>query len=355
MPVRVKHKFHPLPTVRDLIKMYKIRAEKQLAQNFLLCTKTNRRIVNAAGKIKNNYIFEVGPGPGGITRAILEKNVLGLTVVEKDKRFLPGLELIKDTAKHTEMEIFIGDILSFNMNQRFPDELKEQWEDGLPKIKILGNLPFNISTGLILKWLEDISNQNGAWSYGRVPLTLTFQKEVAQRLAAPINSKFRSRLSVMSQYLCDVNHVYNIPAEKFRPKPEVDAGVVNFVPKVEPLIKQPYPLVEKVVRHVFHYRQKRCQKSISTLFPPDQTAEYTQEMIRAAEIDDRARPFQLAIEQYAQLCEKYSEICQHDPLLRDYDYRSPSSAAMRREFRHRKREEMLGVRDEQASTQEQHL
>ena len=148
------------------------------------------------------------------------------------------------------------------MDRLFPEEIIKSWQDEPPNISILGNLPFSVSTPLIIDYLENISNRTSLWRYGRVGLTLTFQKEVADRLAADILDKQRSRLSIMSQYLCKVKHKFTIPGKCFVPAPDVDVGVVTFLPRKQPLIRLPFKVVEKVVRHVFHYRQKKCKRGI---------------------------------------------------------------------------------------------
>lgn len=160
------------------------------------------------------------------------------------------------------MRVFHGDVLNFDMSQLFPSELTASWESDSPKIHIIGNLPFNISTPLIVKWFEQIASRSGPWCYGRVKLTLTFQKEVAERMIARRNHSQRSRLSIMSQYLCKVKHKFTIPGQVFVPAPKVDVAVVTFEPLKTPKIDTPFTYVEKVVRHVFHYRQKYCVKGI---------------------------------------------------------------------------------------------
>ena len=152
------------------------------------------------------------------------------------------------------------------MTDIFPKEAAQPWTGKPPNIHIIGNLPFNVSTPLIIKYLNDISTQSEAWSLGRVQLTLTFQKEVAERLAAPMLDKQRSRLSIMSQYLCHVQHKYTIPGRAFTPVPEVDVGLVHFVPKCKPEIQQPFKLVEKLVRHVFQYRQKMVKHGLRWVY-----------------------------------------------------------------------------------------
>lgn len=191
----------PLPTVRDLVKLYRLNAVKQLSQNFLMDEPTIAKIVKKSGKIKDYHIVEVGPGPGGITRSILRKMPAKLYVIEKDKRFNPFLTMLSESFQNVngKMDIIYDDILKVNMENMFPKEIKRDWEDICPRINLIGNLPFNISTPLIIKWLHEMSERRGPWTMGRARMTLTFQKEVAERLCADVTEKQRCRISIMAQ------------------------------------------------------------------------------------------------------------------------------------------------------------
>ncbi|XP_020569052.1 dimethyladenosine transferase 1, mitochondrial isoform X2 [Oryzias latipes] len=251
----------PLPTVGELIKLYNLRAEKQLSQNFLLDLRLTDKIVRQAGCLNNAHVCEVGPGPGGITRSILNAGAADLLVVEKDSRFIPGLKLLSEAAPG-KLRIVHGDILTYRMDRGFPTDISKPWDQEPPNLHIIGNLPFSVSTPLIIKWLENVANRTGPFAFGRTRLTLTFQKEVAERLTASTGSRQRSRLSIMAQYLCTVHNCFTIPGRAFVPKPEVDVGVVHFTPLLQPRIQQPFKLVEKVVRNVFQFRRKHCHKGL---------------------------------------------------------------------------------------------
>lgn len=310
----------PLPTVSELIKLYNLRAEKQLSQNFLLDLKLTDKIVRQAGNLRGAHVCEVGPGPGGLTRSILNAGASDLLVVEKDSRFIPGLKLLSEAAPG-RLRIVHGDILTYKMERGFPGKICKRWEEDPPKLHIIGNLPFNVSTPLIIKWLELISNRTGPFSYGRTQLTLTFQKEVAERLTASTGSRQRSRLSIMSQYLCTVHSCFTIPGRAFVPKPEVDVGVVHFTPLVQPQIQQPFKLVEKVVRNIFQFRRKHFYKGLEKLFPEACRVELTQEMIERADIDPTLRSTELKISQFKALCDAYAHLCSLDPRLISYEFR----------------------------------
>jgi dimethyladenosine transferase 1 len=191
----------PLPTIHDIIKLYRLSAIKQLSQNFLIDERLTDKIIKSAGKICNSQILEVGPGPGAITRSIIKKFPKELIVVEKDKRFKPNLNMLKDavTLNNGNMNIIFNDIMNVDMKNLFNNPKVKKWEDIIPNIYLVGNLPFNISTVLIIKWLREISEKSGLWSNGRVQMTLTFQKEVAERLVAEVSQDQRCRLSVITQ------------------------------------------------------------------------------------------------------------------------------------------------------------
>ncbi|KAM4693105.1 dimethyladenosine transferase 1, mitochondrial [Discoglossus pictus] len=310
----------PLPTIGEIIKLFNLRAEKQLSQNFLLDLKLTDKIVRKAGNLKDAYVCEVGPGPGGITRSILNAGVEELLVVEKDTRFIPGLKMLNE-ASMGKVRIVHGDILTYKMERAFPKHLQKQWEDDPPNVHIIGNLPFSVSTPLIIKWLEQVSNRDGPFTFGRTQMTLTFQKEVAERLTASTGSRQRSRLSVMSQYLCNVRNCFTIPGRAFIPKPDVDVGVVNFTPLIKPQIEQPFKLVEKVVQSVFHFRRKYCHHGLGIMFPESQRLKLTEQLLRTADVDPTLRPSELTIMHFRNLCNVYRDLCEQDSTLFSYNFR----------------------------------
>uniref|UniRef100_A0A3B1JIY1 rRNA adenine N(6)-methyltransferase n=1 Tax=Astyanax mexicanus TaxID=7994 RepID=A0A3B1JIY1_ASTMX len=310
----------PLPTIGEIIKLYNLRAEKQLSQNFLLDLRLTDKIIRQAGNLKNARVCEVGPGPGGLTRSILNAGAADVLVVEKDKRFIPGLELLSEAAPG-RVRIVHGDILTYRMDQGFPAHIAKKWEDDPPDLHIIGNLPFSVSTPLIIKWLEQMANRSGPFAFGRTRLTLTFQKEIAERLTASTGSRQRSRLSIMAQYLSTVKSCFTIPGRAFVPKPDVDVGVVHFTPLAQPQIQQPFKLVEKLVRHVFQFRGKHCYKGLEKLFPEAERLELIEELLRSADVDPTLRPAQLSIAHIQALADAYSRLCRENSQLFDYEFR----------------------------------
>ncbi|KAM9842025.1 dimethyladenosine transferase 1, mitochondrial [Aulostomus maculatus] len=310
----------PLPSISELIKLYNLRAEKQLSQNFLLDMKIVDKLVSQAGSLEDASVCEVGPGPGGLTRSILNAGAKDVLVVEKDSRFIPGLKLLSEAAPG-RMRIVHGDILTYKMNRGFPENVSKPWEEDPPNLHIIGNLPFNVATPLIIRWLENIANRTGPFVYGRTRLTLTFQKEVVERLTASTRSKQRSRLSIMAQYLCTVHNCFTIPGSAFVPKPKVDVGVVHFTPLVQPQIQQPFKMVEKVVRNIFQFRRKYCHRGIGMLFPEARRAELTQEMMQKADVDPTLPPVELTIPHIRALVDSYAQLCTLEPHLLTFEFR----------------------------------
>lgn len=247
-----------------------------------------------------------------------------MVVVEKDRRFIPTLELLQDATKSfVNTEIVRDDILKYNIEHAFPECPKQDWLGPRAKVHLIGNLPFAISTRLLVNWLKDMSLQRGAWSYGRASLTLTFQHEVAQRIIAPIAGENRCRLSVMSQIWTKPEMKFEIPGSAFVPKPDVDVGVVTMVPLKHPLTKLPFDLVEKVNRYIFSMRQKFVRRGISNLYPPKDRDELTLRTFDAADVDPEARSFQLSNEECVRLADAYAEILKENPAYEKFDYRAP--------------------------------
>lgn len=200
----------PLPTIRDLVKLYHLQAKKQLSQNFLMDEQLTNKIVKMAGNLKDAHVVEIGPGPGGITRSLIRKMPKRITVIEKDPRFAPTLNLLTEAFAMVDgkMDTIYNDVKNVPLETIFSESDKKDWTDHPPKIHLIGNLPFSVSTHLIIRWLQDISLRSGAWSMGRVKMTLTFQKEVAERLVALPGDRDRCRLSVMAQ-------AWSVPKLKF--------------------------------------------------------------------------------------------------------------------------------------------
>ncbi|CAD5208023.1 unnamed protein product [Bursaphelenchus xylophilus] len=311
----------PLPALRDFIHMYQLRATKVLSQNYIMDMNINRKIVRQSGLRPNGYALEIGPGPGGITRAILEKNPKRFDVVEIDRQFEEPLEVLREASNDT-LHIHIQDALKTDLGDIMDSANLEPnpWWDQPPNYHVIGNLPFNIASPLIIKLLREMTWRRGPWKYGRVPLTLTFQLEVAKRICAPVDCDERTRISIVSQFVSEPKLTFVIPGRCFVPKPQVDVGVVTFIPREEPLIDTSFEVVEKVARHVFHYRQKYVIQPIKTLYPKEMADDMANDMLKHCRINPKWKPYYLGLPDFADLCTFYEKQCRETPGLFAYNY-----------------------------------
>lgn len=313
----------PMPSIRDVLRIFKLQARKELSQNFITDERLTGRIVRAAGDITNQHVLEVGPGPGCITRSIIRQEPKHLVVVEKDRRFIPSMEMLREACSpFMKLDIYRDDILRFPVETAFPTCERRAWDGPIGPVFLIGNLPFSISTRLLINWLKDISLHRGAWSYGRTPMLLTFQKEVAERIVAPLMDKQRCRLSVMSQIWTTPKTRFIINGGAFVPKPKVDVGVVRFEPRREPLTTLPFDVVEKVLRYIFSMRQKPVRRCMANLYPPEVRVPFTKDTFDDAEIDPETRSFQLSNEECIRLAGAYYELLNKHPDIGSYDYRA---------------------------------
>ncbi|KAK5967669.1 rRNA adenine N(6)-methyltransferase [Trichostrongylus colubriformis] len=168
-----------------------------------------------------------------------------------------------------------------------------------------------------------MSYRRDAWRFGRVPLTLTFQMEVAKRICSPIDNDSRARISIMAQYLTEPKLLFRIPGSCFVPQPDIDVGVVRFVPRVQPLISAPFEVVEKLCRQVFHYRQKYIIKGLKTLYPKEIADDMANQLLKDCRVSPTACSVQLGIEEFADLALGYEKQCKSMPGLFLFDYTKP--------------------------------
>ena len=238
-----------LPPLKDVISKYEIRAKKSLGQNFLLDLNLTSKIARYAGDLKQSDVLEIGPGPGGLTRSLLNEGARQVVSIEKDKRCIAALEEIQSLFPG-RLKLLQGDALSMNVMQYFTDP-----------IKIIANLPYNIGTELLVRWLNS-KNWPSFWQ----SMTLMFQKEVANRIVAHPGSKAYGRLSVMSQWRCNTKIAFNIPATAFTPPPKVESSVVHFEALNEPKFPAEVDKLEFVVSKAFNQRRKMLRGALKGHF-----------------------------------------------------------------------------------------
>ena len=238
-----------LPPLKDIISKYEIRAKKSLGQNFLLDLNLTSKIARYAGNLKQSDVLEIGPGPGGLTRSLLNEGARQVVSIEKDNRCIAALEEIQSLFPG-RLRLLQGDALSMNVTQYLTDP-----------IKIIANLPYNIGTELLVRWLNS-KNWPSFWQ----SMTLMFQKEVANRIVARPGSKAYGRLSVMSQWRCNTKIAFNIPATAFTPPPKVESTVVHFEALNEPKFPAEVDKLEFVVSKAFNQRRKMLRGALKGHF-----------------------------------------------------------------------------------------
>ena len=306
----------PLAKVSDLLRLYGLQAKKQLSQNFILDLNVTDKMVRKMD-VFDCHVVEVGSGLGSLTRSLLNGGVRHVHGVEVDERFIPSLEMVADAA-HGHLTIHHRDILHFDFSRLMDDVLSKEWDnDELPNLRLVGNLPFNVSIPLLLQWLYALTNQCTPFSCGRVPMSLVFQREVADGILACERSTLRSRLSVMTQYCCEVKPAMQLNSSVFTPRPKVDATLVNFIPRKKPLIDAPHFVVEQVVKAAFAHKRKFVRTPLQYLFPGEQSKDYAIELLNRAQVDGDLRAHQLSLEHFNALCQAFMEMCAAYQLVSD--------------------------------------
>lgn len=227
--------------------------------------------------------------------------------------------MLADSALPGQMKIILGDVMDYTFDGLFPSHLKHEWDDVTPSINIIGNLPFNVSTPLIIRWLRLMSKREGFFQSGRVPLTLTFQKEVAERMVAPVLEHQRTRLSIMCQNFCDVKIKFTIKGKYFTPAPKVDVAVVKMTPLKKPKIELPFEVIEKFVRHLFQFRNKQIRNCTLNLFPKGYE-DLNYELFKQAGIETDITAAMLSIEEVGALCHEYHKMCDENYGLFEYNF-----------------------------------
>ncbi|WP_158044547.1 16S rRNA (adenine(1518)-N(6)/adenine(1519)-N(6))-dimethyltransferase RsmA [Skermanella pratensis] len=233
-----------LPPLRDVIARFDLGARKALGQNFLLDLNLTGRIARAAGDLAGVTVVEVGPGPGGLTRALLNLDAAGVVAIERDARCITALADLVEAAEG-RLRLVEGDALEADVEALAP----------APRA-IVANLPYNVATPLLIGWLRRIEQFRS--------LTLMFQREVADRLAAKPGGKTYGRLSVIAQWRADVRPLFNLPARAFTPPPKIESTVVQLVPRQEPEPAD-FEAMETVTAAAFGQRRKMLRASLKPL------------------------------------------------------------------------------------------
>jgi 16S rRNA (adenine1518-N6/adenine1519-N6)-dimethyltransferase len=271
-----------LPPLREVIRRHGLSAKKSLGQNFLLDLNLTRRIARAAGSLDGVAVVEVGPGPGGLTRALLEQGAR-VVAVERDERAIAALgELAAGYAG--QLEVVAGDALTFDPRPHLGDA----------PARIVANLPYNIATALLVKWL--LVEPWPPW-YDR--LVLMFQREVAERITAAPGGKSYGRLSVLAGWRSEARMLFDIAPTAFVPPPKVTSTLVELVPRTAPLACETR-MLERVTAAAFGQRRKMLRQSLKAL-GGDPLA-----LLEAARIEPTARAEEIPVAGFAALARAFA-------------------------------------------------
>jgi 16S rRNA (adenine1518-N6/adenine1519-N6)-dimethyltransferase len=237
-----------LPPLREVIRQHGLAAKKSLGQNFLLDLNLTGKIARSAGDLSGSTVMEIGPGPGGLTRALLSSGAAKVVAVERDERCIAALDEI---AAHYpgRLEIVAADALQADLAVLAGDERP---------VRIVANLPYNIGTELLIRWLT------AEWPPFYSSMTLMFQREVAERIVASPGDRAYGRLGVLAGWRTDAKILFDVPPQAFTPPPKVTSSVVQFVPRENP-IEADLRTLENVTRAAFGQRRKMLRQSLKPL------------------------------------------------------------------------------------------
>ncbi|MGQ2950014.1 MAG: 16S rRNA (adenine(1518)-N(6)/adenine(1519)-N(6))-dimethyltransferase RsmA [Agrobacterium sp.] len=266
-----------LPPLRDVIQRHGLDAKKSLGQNFLFDLNLTQKIARTAGPLEGVTVIEVGPGPGGLTRAILSLGAKKVIAVERDSRCLPALAEI-ETHYPGRLEVIEGDALKTDFEAMIPA--------GEP-VRIIANLPYNVGTQLLVNWLLP-----KAWPPFWLSMTLMFQKEVGQRIVAEEGDNHYGRLGVLAGWRTVSEMAFDVPPQAFSPPPKVTSTVVHLLPKDKPLPCDVAKL-EKVTEAAFGQRRKMLRQSVKSLGG--------ETLLEKAGIDPTRRAETLSVEEFVTL------------------------------------------------------
>ena len=271
-----------MPPLREVIATHDLSAQKKFGQNFLFDLNLTGRIARAAAPLDDATVIEIGPGPGGLTRALLFNGAKNLTVIERDPRCQPVLEQISNHYPDA-LHVIDGDALDVDVTTLGP----------APR-KIVANLPYNVGTQLLINWLMQIDQFTS--------LTLMFQKEVAERVVARPKSKAYGRLSVLCQYLCDCDILFDVHRSAFTPPPKVTSAVVQLRPKEDRGTKIDLTSLAKITQAAFGQRRKMLRASLKTLNIN------VGELLAKAEITETSRAEELSVADFVRLTQIHDEM-----------------------------------------------
>lgn len=270
-----------LPPLREVIRAHDLQAKKQLGQNFLLDLNLTSKIARMAGDLSGADVLEVGPGPGGLTRGLLAEGARRVLAVEKDPRCLPALAEIAE-AYPGRLEVVNGDALEVDALAHLT-----------PPIKVVANLPYNVGTELLIRWLTP-----EVWPPYWQSLTLMFQKEVAERIVAKPRGDHYGRLALLAQWRCDAKIVMILPPEAFTPAPKVHSAVVHLTRLEAPRYPADAKVLNRITAMAFNQRRKMLRSSLKGLGPE------VEAMLTEVGIPPTARAEEISLELFCALARR---------------------------------------------------
>lgn len=278
----------PLPALREVIARHGLSARKSLGQNFLLDQNLTRRIARASGPLEDVTVVEIGPGPGGLTRALLTEGARKVVAIEKDRRCIAALDELA-TVFTGRLEVVQGDATRFDPATHVA-----------PPARIVANLPYNISTVLLVGWLG-----TEAWPPWWDSLTLMFQREVAERIVAHPGSRAYGRLSILSQWRAVPRILFDVDRRAFTPPPKITSSVVRIVPTEMPEGVR-FRDLENVTAAAFGQRRKMLRSSLKSLVSSPE------DLLTAAGIDPTSRAEDVPVDGFLALTRAFSESARRD-------------------------------------------
>lgn len=271
--------FDDLPPLREVIRTHGLAAKKSLGQNFLFDLNLTSKIARSAGKLQGVTVIEVGPGPGGLTRALLAEGANRVIAIERDERCLAALAEISDHYQG-RLEVIAGDALKTDFAALV---------QGKSTVKIVANLPYNVGTELLVRWLTV-----EPWPPFYESLTLMFQREVAERIVADPGDSAYGRLGVLAGWRTESQIVFDVPPQAFNPPPKVTSSVVHITPRADPLPVDGAKLA-RVTEAAFGQRRKMLRQSVKSLGG--------EALLSRADIDPTRRAETLSIEEFVRLAQ----------------------------------------------------
>ncbi len=268
----------PLPPLRQVIADHELSARKALGQNFILDLNLTAKIARMAGSLEDHDILEIGPGPGGLTRGLLAEGARKVVAIEKDARCLPALSEIAD-AYPGRLDVLNADALGFDAAKALQ-----------PPVRIVANLPYNVGTELLIRWLTP-----ACWPPFWSSLTLMFQREVAERIVAQPGSKAYGRLALLGQWRSTAQIVMTLPPEAFTPPPRVSSAVVHLTALPAPRYPADARILERLVARAFNQRRKMLRAALKGLTPD------IEDRLRRAGIDPTDRAETVDLERFCAL------------------------------------------------------